>query len=354
MPVQASITQAPFGTLPDGRPATLFTLTNRRGLIVKITDFGGIITELHVPDRHGVLADIVLGFDDVAPYAGDSPYFGALIGRYGNRLRDGRFELDGQTCQLQVNDGRNHLHGGALGFHKVLWRAIPFHEGQSVGLTMIYRSVDGEQGYPGNLDVTVVYELNGDNELVVAYDAVTDKATPVNLTQHSYFNLAGGGDILGHQLTLHASAITPVDASLIPTGELAPVAGTPFDFRTPRAIGARIDDDDAQLRHGGGYDHNLVLDKPVPGAMSLAARVVEPVSGRVLELFTEEPGIQFYSGNFLDGTLSGKGTVYGYRSGICLEPQHFPDSPNQPQFPDTILRPGDAYATVSRYIFSAE
>ena len=350
----ASITQAAFGHLPDGRPATLYTLTNPHGLVIKITDFGGIITEIHTPDRDGKLADIALGYDTVAPYASESPYFGALIGRYGNRLRDGRFEIDGRAYQLPCNDGPNHLHGGETGYHRVLWRALPFHEGDSVGLTLMYRSVDGEQGYPGNLDVTVVYELTADNELVVAFDAVTDQATPVNLTQHAYFNLAGGGDILGHEMTIPASRYTPVDATLIPTGELASVAGTPFDFRTPRLIGARIGDDDQQLQRGSGYDHNFVLDKAAPQAMSLAARAHEPVSGRVLELFTEEPGVQFYSGNFLDGSLHGKGRSYGLRSGFCIEPQHFPDSPNQSNFPNTILRPGEAYATVSRFKFSVE
>jgi aldose 1-epimerase len=344
----------PFGQLPDGRPATLYTLTNRHGLVVKITDFGGIITEIHAPDRNGILADIVLGFDSVAPYVSESPYFGALIGRYGNRIRDGRFLLDGRQVQLPVNNGKHHLHGGAHGYHTVLWTALPFHEGESVGLTMMYRSGDGEQGYPGNLDVTVVYELNGDNELVMAFDAVTDKPTPVNLTQHSYFNLAGGGDILAHQLTLDADAYTPIDAGLIPTGELEPVTGTAFDFRTPRAIGERIGHDDGQLRNGSGYDHNFVLSAGGGRAMRRAARVREPLSGRVLELFTEEPGVQFYSGNFLDGSLSGKGRRYGYRSGLCLEPQHFPDSPNQPSFPNTILRPGEEYATVSKYKFSVE
>lgn len=352
--MQASITHAAFGTLPDGREATLYTLTNPHGLVIKITDFGGIITEIHAPDRDGKLADIALGFDHVAPYAGDSQYFGALIGRYGNRLCDGRFVLDGQVWQLPVNNAPNHLHGGEYGFHKVLWRAIPFHEGDSVGLTLIYRSEDGEQGYPGNLDVTVVYELNADNELVVAFDAITDKATPVNLTQHCYFNLAGAGDILGHDLTIAADAYTPIDATLIPTGVLAPVAGSAFDFRSARKIGAHIGDDDEQLRNGSGYDHNFVLNKRAERAMTLAARVHEPVSGRVLELFTEEPGVQFYSGNFLDGSLEGKGQRYGYRSGFCLEPQHFPDSPNQPLFPNTILRPGEEYATVSRFKFSVE
>jgi aldose 1-epimerase len=352
--LEPSISQAPFGQLPDGRSATLYTLSNRHGLVVKVSDFGGVITQIHAPDRNGVLADIVLGFDDVAPYTGEAHYLGALIGRYGNRLRDGRFTLDGESFQLPVNNGPNHLHGGPDGFHKVLWQALPFQEGESVGVALLRRSVDGEQGYPGTLDVTVVYELNGDNELVMSFDAVTDQATPVNLTQHSYFNLAGEGSILGHQLTIHGERYTPVDATLIPTGELAPVAGGPFDFRTPHAIGERIDADDQQLRYGQGYDHNFVLNRPAGKASVLAARVHEPVSGRVLELYTEEPGLQFYSGNFLDGSLSGKGRRYGWRSGFCLEPQHFPDAPNHPEFPNTILRPGEAYATVSRFKFSVE
>lgn len=352
--MQSSITTAPFGQLPDGRAASLYTLTNRRGMVVKISDYGGVITQLWAPDRDGKLGDIVLGFDDVAPYAGDSEYFGALIGRYGNRIRGGRFELDGKSCQLPVNNGVNHLHGGPDGFHKKLWRALPFQEAGSVGLTLMYRSAHGEQGYPGTLDVTVVYELTDDNELVLTFDAVTDQATPVNLTQHSYFNLAGSGDILGHILTIDADRYTPVDATLIPTGELVPVAGGPFDFRTPRAIGEGIDADHEQLRYGRGYDHNFVLNRPPGKASVLAVRVREPRSGRVLELFTEEPGVQFYSGNFLDGRLNGKGRTFHHRSGFCIEPQHFPDAPNQPAFPGTILRPGEEYATVSRYKFSVE
>ena len=350
----ATITSAPFGVLPDGRAATLYTLTNPHGLIVKITDFGGIITEIHTPDRNGKLADIALGYDTVEPYVDDSPYFGALIGRYGNRLCDGRFELDGRIVQLPVNNGKNHLHGGQDGYHKVLWKASPFQEGDSVGLTLTHRSADGEQGYPGTLDVTVVYELNSANELVVIFDAVTDKATPVNLTQHSYFNLAGAGDILSHELTICADGYTPIDNTSIPLGMVAPVEGTPFDFRTPRPIGELINEDDEQLRNGSGYDHNYVLNKSGTKKSTLAARVREPVSGRVVELYTEEPGVQFYSGNFLDGSLTGKGRNYGFRSGLCLEPQHFPDSPNQSAFPNTILRPGEEYATVSRYRFLVE
>lgn len=322
-------------------------------MTVRILDFGGIITEIHVPDRAGVFADVALGFDSLEPYRGDSPYFGALIGRYGNRIAGGRFSLDGQDFTLPVNNGKNHLHGGVPGFDRVLWRSrIEGSEGNE--LVLEYRSVDGEQGYPGTLDATVRYALSEDNGIHVRFSAVTDRATPVNLTQHSYFNLAGGGDILGHELTIDADKIVPIDADLIPTGQLAPVAGTPFDFRTPTPIGARIGDSDAQLAHGGGYDHCFVLNKPAPGAMSRAAHVREPVSGRVLELFTQEPGVQFYSGNFLDGSLAGKGHAYAYRGGFCLEPQHFPDSPNQPAFPNTILRPGQVYATESVFRFSVE
>jgi aldose 1-epimerase len=343
------VVQAPFGQLPDGAAVSQFTLTNAHGMVAKIIDFGAIVTELHVPGRDGELADVVLGFDSLDPYLGENPYFGALIGRYGNRIAGGRFELDGEAHQLDLNDGANNLHGGAGGFYKVKWTAQPDGE----GLTLTYRSVDGEQGYPGNLDVTVRYELTDDNELLMTCSAITDRATPVNLTQHSYFNLAGEGDILAHELMIRSDMFTPIDSALIPTGALAPVAGTPFDFRSPRPIGERIAQPDKQLRHGAGYDHNFVLDK-LPGRMGLAARVRDPASGRVLELFTEEPGVQFYSGNFLDGSLAGKGRDYPHRSGFCLEPQHFPDSPNQPAFPATILRPGERYMTESRFKFSVE
>ncbi|MEX5748205.1 aldose epimerase family protein [Massilia sp. X63] len=348
--MRTGISQAPFGSLPDGDTITQFTLTNAKGMVARIIDFGGIITELHAPDREGRLADVVLGFDTLAPYQGESPYFGALIGRYGNRIAKGRFTLDGRDYQLPVNNGNNHLHGGAPGFDKVKWDAAI--EGDS--LRLAYVSPDGEQGYPGRLDVRVVYELNDDNELVVRFHAVTDQPTPVNLTQHSYFNLAGAGHILGHLLGIDADAFVAIDAESIPTGALAPVEGTPFDFRTPQPIGARIGEDDVQLRNGQGYDHCFALNKPQGKAMTRAARVHEPVSGRVLELFTEEPGVQFYSGNFLDGSLAGKGQVYAHRSGFCLEPQHFPDSPNQPQFPNTILRPGEVYRTESRFRFSVD
>jgi aldose 1-epimerase len=343
--VNRTIRQTPFGRLADGTPITLFTLTNADGLVARIADFGGIITELHTRDRSGVLGDIVLGFDQLPPYLGEHPYFGALIGRYANRIAAGRFSLDGVTHQLDVNHGPNHLHGGSVGLHNVKWEASA--DGRI--LTLRRRSECGDQGYPGTLDITVTYQLNDDNELVMQAFAVADQATPVNITQHSYFNLACRGDILNHELTIAAASFTPVDPKLIPTGVMAPVAGTPFDFRTPHPVGKRIDDADEQLRRAGGYDHNFVLDQ-----QGFAARLVEPVSGRVVELYTSEPGVQFYSGNFLDGTLSGKGRTYTRRSGLCLEPQHFPDSPNHPDFPNTILRPGEKYATESRYRFSIQ
>ncbi|MFC5460428.1 aldose epimerase family protein [Massilia niabensis] len=348
--MQTRITQAPFGQLPDGATITAYTLTNANGLVAKILDFGGIITELHAPDRDGKFADVVLGFDTLAPYQETGPYFGALIGRYGNRIARGRFTLDGKEFVLPANNGNNHLHGGTAGFDKVKWDAVV--EGDT--LRLAYRSLDGEQGYPGNLDVVVTYTLTGDNELVVRFRAVTDKPTPVNLTQHSYFNLAGQGDILDHVLSIDADAFVAIDAESIPLAALSPVTGTPFDFRTPRPIGERIGQPDKQLRHGLGYDHNFALNKPQGKALTRAAHVCEKVSGRVLELFTEEPGVQFYSGNFLDGSLQGKGRNYPQRSGFCLEPQHFPDSPNRPEFPNTILRQGEVYQTESRFRFSVD
>lgn len=353
--MQNGITQAPFGTLPDGRPVSQFTLINRGGMIVKILDFGGIINEIHVPDRDGAFADVALGFETVQPYVKDSPYLGALIGRYGNRIARGRFTLDGKAYQLPTNNGNNHLHGGDPGYDKVLWNARIVEDAQLPTLELTYHSPDGEQGYPGNLNVTVVYSLTDDNEIVVRFNAVTDQPTPVNLTQHSYFNLTGGTkDILGHEMTIEAERFVPIDAESIPIGELAPVTGTPFDFRQPRAIGERIEQPDKQLRHGLGYDHCWVLDKPAGGAKALtrAVHVREPESGRVLELFTQEPGVQFYSGNFLDGSLRGKGHTHTHRSGFCIEPQHYPDSPNQPSYPSTILRPGEVYETESRFRFS--
>jgi aldose 1-epimerase len=353
--VRNDITQAPFGVLPGGAQVSRFTLTNSRGMTVRILDFGGIINEIHVPDRDGQFADVALGFDTLAPYVDNSAYFGALIGRYGNRIARGRFTLEGKEYQLAVNNGEHHLHGGDPGFDKVLWTASVDEE----GLRLRYRSVDGEQGYPGNLDATVIYSLSEDNEIVVRFHATTDQPTPVNLTQHSYFNLRGlDGDsgILDQVLTIDADRFVPIDAGLIPLGALAPVTGTPFDFRQPRPIGERIGQPDKQLRHGAGYDHCWVLNRTA-GSRELqrAAHVADPETGRVLELFTQEPGVQFYSGNFLDGSLTGKGgRSLGFRSGFCLEPEHFPDSPNQPDYPGTILRPGEIYATESRFKFSVE
>ena len=347
-PARAGIQRAPFGTLSDGQAVEIFTLTNANGLELEAIGYGGIITSLRVPDRNGKLDDIVLGFDRLDDYLKDHPFFGAIIGRYGNRIARGQFTLDGRTYKLATNNGPNHLHGGDKGFDKMVWKV----EAGKSALTFSRVSTDGEEGYPGNLRIQVTYTLTDKNELQVDYLATTDKPTPVNLTQHSYFNLAGqaSGDILGHQLMLNADRYTPVDETLIPTGKLAPVGGTPFDFTKPAAIGARIDAAHPQVKNGKGYDHNWVLNRKGAG-LQLAARVVEPKTGRTLDVATTEPGIQFYSGNFLDGTLTGKaGAVYRHRTGFCLETQHFPDSPNQPSFPSTILTPGQEYR--SRTVFT--
>ena len=349
-----------FGRLPDGREARLHILTNKSGARAEITDFGGIVVRLLMPDRAGQLDDIVLGFNSVEPYVTGSPFFGALIGRFGNRIGGCQFTLDGHTYKMAGNNASAGqsctLHGGTIGFDKVLWNATPFNEPGAAGLRLDYYSRNGEEGFPGNLDVTVTYRLTDANELRIEYSATTDQATPVNLTNHSYFNLRGEGrgDILGHQLKLRASRYTPVTATMIPNGTIAPVAGTPFDFTATQAIGARIGEKHQQLEFGNGYDHNLVVD-PVAGQKLLSvAEAYEPETGRVLEMLTEEPGFQLYSGNWLDGSLVGKrGLPYVQRSGFCLESQHFPDSPNQPSFPNTILRPGERYATTTIYRFSA-
>ena len=332
----------------------LFTLTNAKGMEVAITNYGGIIVSVKVPDRAGKPGDVVLGFDKLDGYTATPPppYFGALIGRYGNRIGGAKFKLNGTEYTLPKNNGDNCLHGGKRGFDKVVWRAAPAAGGRSLELS--YVSPDGEEGFPGNLTVQVTYSLNDNNELGIEYGATTDKLTVVNLTNHSYFNLAGQGegDILGHQMMIAADQFTPVDKGLIPTGELRSVQGTPFDFRQPTAIGARIDADDEQLKFGQGYDHNFVLNRVGKGP-ELAARVTEPKSGRVMEVMTTEPGVQFYTGNFLDGSIHGKGgKVYARRSGFCLETQHFPDSPNKPSFPSTSLRPGQQYRTATVYRFS--
>ena len=350
------VESARYGKLPDGSVVTQYTLTNDNDIVVKLIDYGAIITELWIPDRDGVAADVVLGYDNIEAYLKETPYFGAIVGRYGNRIGKGTFAIDGEAYQLAVNNGENHLHGGVRGFDKVLWNAEGFREDGAAGVRLSYLSRDGEEGYPGNLGVQVTYLLNNDNELIIRYKATTDRATVVNLTHHSYFNLRGqgNGSILDHELTLNAGYFTPVDAGLIPTGEILSVAGTPMDFTRPKPIGARIDADCEQLAFGGGYDHNWVLDK-TGGGLTLAARLYDPDSGRQMEIHTEEPGIQFYSGNFLDGSLTGKaGAVYQYRYGMCLETQHFPDSPNKGHFPSTRLNPGEVYTTVTVHRFSAQ
>jgi aldose 1-epimerase len=335
-----------------GKPIEIFTLTNAAGIEIKAMTYGAIITSWRVPDRAGQLADIVLGFDDPARYLkGDSPYFGAVVGRYANRIGKAQFALDGRTYTLAANDGINHLHGGKQGFDKALWDAEAIKTSDGPGVAFSRTSPDGEEGYPGTLKVRVTYTLTDRNALLIAYEATTDKSTPVNLTQHSYFNLAGQGtgDVLDHVLHINADRYTPVDKTLIPTGELAPVEGTPFDFRKPTAIGDRIRSEHPQLQFGGGYDHNWILARPGTG-LSVAADVYEPKTGRTLQVRTTEPGLQFYSGNFLDGSLTGKeGRVYRQRYGFCLETQHFPDSPNKPGFPSTTLRPGETYRTRTVY-----
>ena len=356
-PQPGSTAKKPFGKTPDGQQVDLYVLTNKSGAEAAITTFGGTVVSLKVPDRSGKLGDVVLGFDSVEGYVSGASYFGATIGRYGNRIGHAQFSLDGKTYTLAKNNGENSLHGGIKGFNKVVWTAkeLPAKGGQSLELS--YLSKDGEEGFPGNLKVTVIYTLTDTNELRIVYSATTDKKTVVNLTNHSYFNLAGpgSGDILGHQLMIPADKFTPVDAGLIPTGELRDVQGTPFDFRKSTAIGARIEQADEQVKLGGGYDHNFVLRRSAGNATSLAARVVESSTGRVMEVWTTEPGIQFYTGNFLDGTVHGKdGIAYARRSAFCLETQHYPDSPNQPKFPPVVLNPGERYHTVTTYKFTTE
>jgi aldose 1-epimerase len=347
---------------PGGNAATdtnaeqMFTLTNANGVEVRTIPYGAIIMSIKVPDRTGRLEDVVLGFDTADRYQKDHPHFGAVVGRYGNRIAKGRFVLDGVTYRLATNNGANHLHGGVKGFDKVIWQAEPFTRDGKQGVAYTYVSRDGEEGYPGALTARVRYTLTPSNELVVDYDVTTTRPTPVNLTQHSYFNLAGegSGDILGHQLTLDADRFTPVDPTLIPSGELAPVDGTPFDFRQATRIGDRIAADDEQIRRGNGYDHNWVLNGS-PGQLRHAATLFDPKSGRTLDVSTTEPGVQFYSGNFLDGTVTGKsGHVYKQRYALCLETQHFPDSPNHPNFPSTIVRPGERYQSQTVFAFGVK
>ena len=354
-PVQnGQISPRPFGQTKDGTPVTLFTLRNSKGAEAGIINYGGLVIFLKVPDRDGTFGDVVLGYDNLADYIKDTPYFGAMIGRYGNRIAKGKFTLDGKEYTLAINNGPNALHGGLKGFDKVIWEPRVFATLDGPSLELRYTSKDGEEGYPGTLTVKATYTLTEDNALKLDFTATTDKDTVLNLTQHSYFNLAGKGDILNHQVTIPADKFTPVDSTLIPTGELKPVDGTPFDFRTPTAIGARIGQDDEQLKFGGGYDHNWVVNKPM-GQLGLMGRVYEPTTGRVLEVFSTEPGLQFYTGNFLDGKLTGKGGwVYQFRNGFCMEAQHYPDSPNQPNFPSVVLKPGEVYRNTIIFKFSVQ
>ena len=346
-----TVKKSDFGAMPDGTAVSLYTITNPKGMEARVITYGGILASLKTPDRNGALGDVVLGHDTLADYAADhKTYFGALIGRYANRIGHAQFALDGVTYQLPKNDGDNSLHGGPEGFDKHVWtgREVP------AGVELTYLSKDGEEGYPGNLKAVVTYTLTDDNHLRIHYTATTDKDTVVNLTNHSYWNLKGGGDILGNLLTLNADTFTPVDAGLIPTGELRPVAGTPFDFRNPTTPGAHINDDDPQLKLGHGYDHNWIINKSASG-LSMAARVEEPTSGRVMEVYTDQPGIQFYTGNFLDSTVKGKGgNLTPLHAALCLETQHYPDSPNKPSFPSATLKPGQTYDTTTEFRFSAK
>jgi aldose 1-epimerase len=347
-----------FGTMPDGREVKMYTLTNNQGMSMNVINYGGIIVSLNVPDKNGKIEDVVLGYDSLSHYIRNNPYFGALIGRYGNRIAKGKFSLDGKSYQLPTNNGPNHLHGGFNGFDKVFWNIEPIDTTAGNALRLTYQSKDGEEGYPGNLNVEVIYLLTEKNELNISYKATTDKKTITNLTQHTYFNLSGGAkaDILQHELVLNADQFIPVDKTLIPTGKLQNVEETPFDFRTPITIGSRISKKDQQLEFGGGYDHCWVIrDSSANDSLKLAGTLYEPISGRLLSISTTEPGIQFYSGNFLDGSNIGKkGAIYKHRYGLCLESEHFPDSPNQKTFPSVELNPGEVYRTQTVYAFSTK
>ncbi len=346
-----SISKAPFGESPDG-PVDIYTFTNKNGIEARVINYGALLVSLKTPDKNGQFEDIVLGFDSLAGYLGDHPYFGATIGRYSNRIAKGKFTLDGETYTLATNNGPNHLHGGPGGFGRQLWSAEELKTDDAIGVKLTYVSEDMEEGYPGKLTVETSYLLNNKNELFMQYSATSDRATICNLTNHTYFNLKAEGDILDHQLMIKANNITPVDETLIPTGELMPVEGTPFDFRNPKPIGAEINGEHEQMKIGGGYDHNYVINKASSG-MELIAYFSENTTGRVVEVYSEEPGVQFYSGNFLNGKVSGKGKTYEYRTGFCLETQHFPNSPNEPDFPSTRLGAGKRYTTQTMWRFSA-
>lgn len=350
----STIEKRSFGILPDGKKVHEYTLRNSNGMEAAVITYGGIIRTLLVPDKNGKMADVVLGYDDLQGYLLENPYFGSLVGRYGNRIAKGRFSLNGEEYQLATNNDKNHLHGGVIGFDKVLWKAEPLPEEPVATLKLTYFSKDMEEGYPGNLEVSVTYRLTDDNELAIAYQATTDKKTIVNLTSHSYFNLSGQHkDILSHQLKINATTYLPVDETLIPL-EITPVAETPFDFTSLKAIGRDIAQEHVQLKNAGGYDHCWVIN-PSETTMNLAATLFDPASGRKMEIYTTEPGIQFYSGNFLDGSIIGKqDKVYHRRAGLCLETQHFPDSPNRPDFPTTVLNPGEVYQTSTIHKFSVQ
>ncbi len=346
-----------FGTTADGKTADLYTLKNKTGMQVSITNFGATVVSIMVPDKAGKMADVALGYDDLAGYELNKNYLGVLVGRYGNRIAHGKFSIDGTEYTLAKNNGDNSLHGGIKGFNKAMWEAKDVSKGGEAAVEMKYVSKDSEEGYPGNLSVTVVYTLTNKNELKIDYSATTDKKTVVNLTNHTYFNLAGqgNGDILKQDLMINADTFTPVDSGLIPTGELKKVEGTPFDFRKATAIGARIEANDEQIKLGGGYDHNFVLNRKAATGLSLAARASDAASGRAMEVWTTEPGVQFYTGNFLDGSFKGKGGIaYQKRTALCLETQHFPDSPNHPSFPTTLVKPGEKYHTTTVYKFEAK
>lgn len=348
------ISNADFGTTPDGEKVEVYTLKNVNGLEMEVITYGGIIRTLRIPDRDGKLEDVVLGYDHLEGYVENNPYFGAIIGRYGNRIARGRFSLDGQEYTLATNNNLNHLHGGIRGFDKVVWQAEPFEEADATGLRLTYQSADGEEGYPGNLEVSVTYTLDDQDQLIFDYEASTDQPTIVNLTNHAYYNLTGMKEnILGHKLEINAENYLPVDSTLIPE-EPQPVAGTPFDFTEPQPIGSRIEEDNIQLANGLGYDHCWILNRTTdtPG---YAASLYDSVSGRFMEIFTTEPGIQFYSGNFLNGNITGKaGQTYEFRSGLCLETQHFPDSPNRPDFPSVRLNPDETYSSRTITKFSTK
>lgn len=348
------ISQKPFGKSPDGKEVTLFTLTNKNGITMQVMNYGCIVVSLHTPDRNGNKEDIVLGFDTLEQYVAESPFFGAVIGRYGNRIAKGKFSIDGQAYTLAINNGPNHLHGGKKSFDKVVWDAAIINDEDEPTIQFNYVSFDGEEGYPGRLAATITYTLTNDNDFKILFEATTNKKTVVNLCQHSYFNLSGNAkrDILDHTVCLHADRIVAIDETSIPTGELQPVVGTPFDFKTPKKVGQQINDDDQQLKNGNGYDHTFVFNDDVIDSDKPAATVYDSETGRYLEVFTQEPGAQFYTGNFLTGYKGKNGAIYHKRFGLCIEAQHFPDSPNRPEFPSVILNPGELYRTQTSYRFS--